>query len=317
MSEKSIDVAAGVLLDNQQRVLIAKRAADAHQGGKWEFPGGKRETGESMGDALVREFEEELGVTPLEFEPLITLTHQYPEKTVTLYVFRIKHYQGEAKGREGQAIEWCPVNMLRAEDFPPANRGIIQALHLPDRCLITPDASAYTRNEFLSHLEQVLKNGIRLIQLRSHSLDQHEYIDLTHAVKKVLTQRPGVKLILNMPPDWLNEVHADGLHLTAARLTNIKKRFKVPGDSLSAACHNVEQVQHAVALGVDFIFISPVQPTGTHPDAVPIGWDGFTELVRLANMPAFALGGLNTADIPAAKAAGAQGVAAVSAFWCR
>ena len=121
-------VAVGVLIDGEGRVLVSRRAADAHQGGLWEFPGGKVEVGESVSDALSRELREELGIQIGASERLMTIEHDYGDKKVKLDVHRIKSWQGEARGLEGQPLAWqLPVD-LSQWSFPAANTPILARL---------------------------------------------------------------------------------------------------------------------------------------------------------------------------------------------
>lgn len=124
----SVHVAVGVLLNDKREVLIALRPAQSHQGGLWEFPGGKVESGESVEHALNREFEEELGISVQSCSPLTQIRHEYTDKSVLLDVWRIESFSGIPKGREGQSIEWRALSQLEAADFPKANEPIIRAL---------------------------------------------------------------------------------------------------------------------------------------------------------------------------------------------
>ena len=124
-----VHVVVGVLLNDNQQVLIALRPVQSHQGGLWEFPGGKVEEGESVEYALNREFEEELGISVLACTELTQIRHEYSDKSVLLDVWRIEKYSGTPKGREGQVIEWRALSKLRAEDFPKANELIIRVLN--------------------------------------------------------------------------------------------------------------------------------------------------------------------------------------------
>ena len=124
-----VHVVVGVLLNDNQQVLIALRPVQSHQGGLWEFPGGKVEEGESVEYALNREFEEELGISVLACTELTQIRHEYIDKSVLLDVWRIEKYSGTPKGREGQVIEWRALSKLRAEDFPKANERIIRVLN--------------------------------------------------------------------------------------------------------------------------------------------------------------------------------------------
>jgi len=123
-----VTVAVGIVQDRQGRVLVSRRAADAHQGGLWEFPGGKVEPGEAIEMALAREFREELGVEVLASEALMRIEHDYGDKQVCLDVRRVTQWQGEACGLEGQPLAWQLPEDLRDWAFPAANAPILNRL---------------------------------------------------------------------------------------------------------------------------------------------------------------------------------------------
>jgi 8-oxo-dGTP diphosphatase len=125
---ESIHVAAGALLDPQGRVLIARRHDDAHQGGLWEFPGGKCEKGESIESALARELHEELGVSVLAHRPLIRVAHEYPDLEVLLDVHLVQQWRGEPHGREGQPLAWVSPRQLNDYPMPAADVPLIPIL---------------------------------------------------------------------------------------------------------------------------------------------------------------------------------------------
>lgn len=124
---KRVHVAVGVVARGSD-IFTTLRAKDAHQGGKWEFPGGKVEHGETVTEALKRELAEEIGIEVLSSEPLIVIEHDYGDKCVKLDVHRVTNFNGEPHGKEGQSSRWQAVNGLNAKDFPEANVAIIQAL---------------------------------------------------------------------------------------------------------------------------------------------------------------------------------------------
>ena len=123
-----VTVAVGIIQDPQGRVLVSRRAADAHQGGLWEFPGGKVEPGEAIEVALAREFREELGVEVLASEALMRIEHDYGDKQVCLDVRRVTQWQGEAQVLEGQPLAWQLPEDLRDWAFPAANAPILNRL---------------------------------------------------------------------------------------------------------------------------------------------------------------------------------------------
>lgn len=123
-----LHVAVGVILDAENRVLLSKRAPGAHQGGLWEFPGGKVEAGEPLSLALKRELQEELGIDTGATIPLIEVRHNYGDKCVLLDVHVVREYRGEPRGLEQQPLEWVAIEDLESFEFPAANVPIVQAV---------------------------------------------------------------------------------------------------------------------------------------------------------------------------------------------
>ncbi|MDG2460090.1 MAG: NUDIX domain-containing protein [Luminiphilus sp.] len=124
----TITVAVGVLTDSARRVLVSRRPPHAHQGGLWEFPGGKVDPGESIGEALARELLEELGIVVESSEPLMVLEHDYGDKCVRLDVHRVLHWRGEPRGLEAQPLAWKLPEDLLGWSFPAANTPILERL---------------------------------------------------------------------------------------------------------------------------------------------------------------------------------------------
>ncbi len=122
-----IQVAAGVI-SRGGRYLIARRKADKHLGGLWEFPGGKREPGESLTDCLQRELREELGIDVTLPVPFRVIRHAYPGKTVELHFFRCAISGGEARALDCEEIRWVMPGELTGYEFPPADRPLLDAL---------------------------------------------------------------------------------------------------------------------------------------------------------------------------------------------
>ena len=118
---KRIHVAAAAVFDDRQRVLICRRPPHAHQGGLWEFPGGKLEPGETIESALRRELREEVGINVISTRPLIRVHHDYPDRNVLLDVWRVERFSGRAAGHEGQPVRWVLPGELSRYRFPAAN----------------------------------------------------------------------------------------------------------------------------------------------------------------------------------------------------
>jgi mutator protein MutT len=127
MGTKIIEVSAGLIFRSGQ-LLITQRHADAHLGGLWEFPGGKREPHETFEQCLVRELHEELGVIVSVGELFETVTHAYPERTVLLKFFIARLQQGEPQPLDCAAVKWVKQAELAAHDFPAADAGLLEKL---------------------------------------------------------------------------------------------------------------------------------------------------------------------------------------------
>lgn len=125
---QSLRVAVGVVFGRGGRILIARRAQDRHQGGLWEFPGGKVEAGETAREALVRELHEELGIGVVAASVMLDVRFDYPDRRVVLEVFRVDSYSGDARANEGQPLRWVLPSELGEYRFPEANGPVIEAL---------------------------------------------------------------------------------------------------------------------------------------------------------------------------------------------
>ena len=313
MTMPASHVAVGILVDPGGKVLISRRPDHVHQGGLWEFPGGKVEPGEDIRAALVRELREELGITVLAARPLIRLCHAYPDKAVLLDVWRVLRYSGAPRALEGQPLDWLAPAALASRAFPAADLPIIGALRLPAYYLITGEPADRPR-VFLQRLEQALKQGVRLVQLRAKQLPETHLLTLYQQARAV-ARRYGAPILLNGSPTQARIVAADGIHLTASRLLALDSRPLGRDRWVAASCHNLEEIRHAHRLGVDFIVVSPVRATASHPQAAALGWEGLRALTEAATLPVYALGGMTPADLEQAWTYGAQGIAAIRSLW--
>lgn len=302
-----LHVAVGVIRGGDGRILLTKRAKHAHQGGLWEFPGGKVETGESVQEALRRELLEEVGIQVQTLAPLIKISHDYGDRHVLLDVWNVTAFSGEAKPCEDQDMHWVTADDLESYSFPAANRPIVKAARLPACYAILEGHSA---EEVLNNCRKILRGGIRLMQLRVKSLPAGDLEWVAAEVTK-LCRRHHVILLINS--DLPVTASADGIHLSSRAL--LACEVKPTGYTwIGASCHNLAELQHAEKLGVDFAVLAPVLATATHPDATPLGWDNLATLLEQVNLPVFALGGLGLNDLKQAINAGAQGLAGISAF---
>jgi 8-oxo-dGTP diphosphatase len=129
----SVHVVAGAVIDATGRVLIAQRPLGKHMAGGWEFPGGKLQPGEDRREGLKRELREEIGIDIATPRPLLRVRHAYPDREVLLDVWVIRHYSGEPRGLDGQALRWCTQDELPMASLLPADKPIVAALRLPER----------------------------------------------------------------------------------------------------------------------------------------------------------------------------------------
>ena len=310
---RTVHVAVGVIVNDDGSILIAKRPDKSHQGGLWEFPGGKVETGETLFDALKRELFEELAITVVETEPLIKIRHDYGDKIVLLDVQKVTRFIGEPYGNEGQPVQWvAPVQLVNYE-FPVANVPIITAINLPKRLLITGEFNS--QSDFLSHLEHALESGIQLVQLRVKT--QESLLALADDAIKVCGHYSAT-LLLNTSPDIFSKLPANknvGLHLNSFNLLACTSRPIVKDILLGASCHNQTEIEHAQKIGVDFICLSPVLETSSHIGLRGVGWSEFSHMLESAAIPVYALGGMKEEHLTVALEHGAQGIAAISEWW--
>jgi mutator protein MutT len=130
-TQDCIEVSAGLIFHNG-KLLITQRHAGAHLGGLWEFPGGKREAGETFEQCLVRELREELGVEVSVGKMFESITHAYPEKTVHLKFFVCRLVSGEPMPLDCAAVKWISRDQLDAHEFPAADLKLLDKLRNED-----------------------------------------------------------------------------------------------------------------------------------------------------------------------------------------
>jgi len=129
MQNDMLKCAVGVIKNSLNQILIAKRPVHKAGGGFWEFPGGKIESHETSEQALIRELQEEIGITPTVFDPLLKFPHDYLQYQVFLEVFLIHQFEGEPSGREGQPLLWVDIKDLPNYPVLDANWVIIRELN--------------------------------------------------------------------------------------------------------------------------------------------------------------------------------------------
>lgn len=311
-----VHVAVAVIKNQHGQFFIAKRSDDSHQGGLWEFPGGKVEDKETVLAALKRELIEEVGITLIQATPLIRIHHDYTDKRVLLDVWCIDKFSGEAFGKEGQETCWINQDELPLYDFPAANIPIIAALNLPDKYMITGEFN--NEKELLTRIQSGLDKNIKLIQFRAPDLDEGIYFEYAKKLF-LICEKENSKLLLNTSYEYFKKYQAHkfshGLHLNSKEIKLFTSGNKYEKLLTSTSIHNYEELLLAEKKNIDFVVLSPVKQTLSHPNSMPLGWKKFEELTEKANIPVFALGGMTESDLIMAKGYGGQGIAAIGEFW--
>ena len=299
-----IEVVAAVLERADGSFLLAQRPPGKVYAGWWEFPGGKVEAGEPLARALERELLEELGIRVAKAYPWITRVHVYEHATVMIHFFRVVAWQGEPHPHEGQAFVWQRTDQPVVEPMLPANGPVLASLALPLEYAIT-DAKGLGLVAQIERLEARVKGGLRLIQVRDKG--NWERAQLIYAAKSIAKQY-GARVLVNDGPA------AHGIHFSAEQLMRLRARPAEAG-LLAASCHTVQELGHAMAIGLDFVVLGPIKATPTHPGASLLGWEGFRRIAEGASIPVYAIGGLRLADMDRARAAGAHGIAMIRGAW--
>ncbi len=313
LERKVVHVAVAVIRGEDGRLLIAKRPDDKHMGGLWEFPGGKVETGENVQNALRRELKEELAVQVTEFSPLIQIRHHYPDKSVHLDTWIVSGLLGQAVGNEGQEIRWVKPEELVQFAFPEANKPIVNAVLLPDQYMITGKFDV--ESELFEKVTKAINEGVALIQFRAPWLSRGSYLDIAKRLSAYAKEKQ-TRLIVKGDLDLISEDWCQGIHLTSGQLRDLKGlKVHHEGKWLAASCHDLTELNLAVKSGMDFATLSPINETSSHKGAELLGIEAAAVLVEEIAMPVYLLGGMDLTSLEAAQKAGAQGVAAISAFW--
>lgn len=314
---KVVQVAVAILQKANGEFLLASRPQGKGWAGWWEFPGGKIEQGEAPEHALTRELQEELGVTPTAIQPWITRRYDYPAthdaeaKTVLLHFFFVTAWQGDVKPLEGQTLAWQPPQHVQVSPVLPANAPIMQALALPNIYAIS-NLAEMGKSEFIRAFKQALDQGLQLIQIREKQLSAEALKSLVDDVLNTSSSY-GTKVMLNAEIELADRLGVHGVHLNSLALMQCQRKPK--GLMVAASCHDTLQLAHAEQLGLDFVVLSPVLNTQSHPNATTLGWSRFKEMVLNFSLPVYALGGMLPEHLSMALNCGGRGIAMQRGAW--
>lgn len=301
MSQRCIQVAIGLIF-NQSQVLVGWRNQAQHQGNKYEFPGGKVETGESAVDACRREIMEEVGVDIAQWHVFTVIEHQYDDLTVQLHIFHAQ-LENSQLGHIQSPWSWYSRAALAELNFPAANQAIIQRLLWPKSIKIATD---------LDVLEQLPVE--RHLYLRSPTADLGTLLTAMRSLAQTDLQRliVNVELWSRLSPELqtnIGAVHFKQQQLLALTVQDVPRQMRC-----IAACHDQQAIAQANALGFDAIMLSPVLATPTHPEQLGLGWQCFAQLAAQTQLPVFALGGMSVTDLKTVEQHGGYGVAGIRNF---
>lgn len=125
-----LKISIAVVQNKQNEILVSLRRNELHQGGKWEFPGGKVDIDESSEQAMLRELSEEVGLVATEYKHFKYVEYNYPDKKLSLDFYHVTQFTGIANSTVNQAVKWVDIDELQGFDFPDANKEVIEALQL-------------------------------------------------------------------------------------------------------------------------------------------------------------------------------------------
>lgn len=310
LKNKVVRVVAGVLTKTDGNIMLGSRPEGKPYAGYWEFPGGKIEPGETAFEALVREFQEELGITVTHATPWLSKVHHYEHATVHLQFFRVWAWEGAVSPQEGQHVAWQMPGQYAVGPMLPANGPILKSLSLPGQYVITC-AHELGVSRQLECLEQRTEHSI--VQIREPQMSLAELKRFTYDVADVVRRRGGVVLV-NADPESVSDWPVDGVHLSSARLQALSQRPNF--EWVGASIHDGMELAKAEQMGLDYGLLSPVLPTASHPGQAALGWEGFRAVLTQGNaLPVYALGGLKPSDEALSRQYGAHGIAIMRSAW--
>ncbi|MEO9301221.1 thiamine phosphate synthase [Acinetobacter pittii] len=299
MPKPIVDVAIAILI-HRGKILVGWREEQQHQGGKHEFPGGKVEQGETPEEACRREIYEEVGIGLKDWHQFDYIHHEYDDIIVNLHLFH-SYVPDELLNLIHQPWAWYTREQLLHLNFPKANKDIIKRLYWPHLIKISNTLSMVESSE-------------ALLYWRIENEAEQQYIEQLTA----LDEGQRSSLIINvdiwwqLSPELQKQIKT--VHLKQSQLMNLHKGDLTVGVRYIAACHDAVSLKQAQQIGCDAVFISPVKSTTTHPEAVALGWERFSDLAQNSQIPVFALGGVHPDDLATAQQHGAYGLAGIRNF---
>ncbi len=298
MPKPIVDVAIAILI-HRGKILVGWREEQQHQGGKHEFPGGKIEQGETPEEACRREIYEEVGIGLKDWHQFDYIHHEYDDIIVNLHLFH-SYVPDELLNLIHQPWAWYTRDQLLHLNFPKANKNIIKRLYWPHLIKISSTLSTVESSDTLLYW--------RIEEFEPQYIEQLTALDEGQRSSLII----NIDMWQQLRPELQKQIKT--VHLKQSQLMNLHKGDLTVGVRYIAACHDAVSLKQAQQIGCDAVFISPVKPTTTHPEAVPLGWERFSELAQNSQIPVFALGGVHPDDLATAQQHGAYGLAGIRNF---
>lgn len=298
MPKPIVDVAIAILI-HRGKILVGWREEQQHQGGKHEFPGGKVEQGETPEEACRREIYEEVGIGLKDWHQFDYIQHEYDDIIVNLHLFH-SYVPDELLNLIHQPWAWYTRDQLLHLNFPKANKNIIKRLYWPHLIKISNTLSTVESSDTLLYW--------RIEEFEPQYIEQLTALDEGQRSSLII----NVNIWWQLGPELQKQIKT--VHLKQSQLMNLHKGDLTVGVRYIAACHDAVSLKQAQQIGCDAVFISPVKSTTTHPEAVALGWECFSDLAQNSQIPVFALGGVHPEDLATAQQHGAYGLAGIRNF---
>lgn len=246
-----------------------------------------------------------MGIIVTHVTPWLTREFHYPHAIVRIQFYRVTQWLNEPTAHEQQQLVWQRINDVTVSPLLPANQSILRALALPSVYAIS-NAAEMGEAQSLKMIDFALESGVKLLQVREKNMPLERLADFTTKILEKARHHQA-KVLINENIEIVQILGADGVHLTSPQL--LKATTRPPVSWCGASCHNEEELNQAAILGVDFVTLSPLYPTRSHPAMPILGWQKFSTLIRGYPLPVYALGGMSKIDLDAAQEQGAHGVA--------
>lgn len=301
----SIHVVAAVIVDPRGYYLLSRRQESSDLPGLWEFPGGKREAGETSEDALRRELYEELGITAEIGDPLIQVPQIYPHKKIRLEVRHVRAWTGSLHGREGQALMWVDPHKLLRYSMPSADLPAVAALLDPDQLWIADfsDDDLQCWDEQLNDLLDHCSSRMILQRSTRSSLETWQQL-LRTCVRAHRRSLSKVQCLLADQIDLARELDL-GIHLSEDQLRACRQRPLASDQLVGASCSSLEGLRYAQQIRCDYAVLT-ITPTSFLPSVQD--WQTFEHFRARVSLPLYVADIGAESNVFGVRQHGAQGI---------